>query len=595
MSHLKLLKQATNLKDVAAILGFKPKALAFILYSEKKAKTKYHTFEIKKRSGGTRVINAPSDDLKNLQSRLSDLLQNCLADINKERKISSALSHGFRREFSIITNADVHKNRRYVFNIDLVDFFGTINFGRVRGFFIKNNHFKLDEFVATILAQIACYDNGLPQGSPCSPVISNLIAHVLDIRLSKLALDTGCQYSRYADDLTFSTNKPEFPSEIARLIEGETNIWEPGNALMKVVQKAGFEINPAKTRMQFEQSRQDVTGLVVNKFVNTRVEYRRMARAMTHRLLKHGSFTRKKYSIGDNGEEVVEEVEGTIEHLNGVLSFINSPRIYRIHRFIENSPKKGDDKPKINSSEVLKEFPLGGNEKTYADFIFYRDFHAPSSPLIVCEGKTDNIYLKAALRQKLDKFPELAGKHEDGKIYLKIRFFRFSDTTARILNLTGGIGELCKILNWYKRMKSKIDAPQSDHPVILFTDNDSGAKGKGGIFNKMKSTFGVEADGKDKFYYLGGNLYVVPTPLGKGGADTAIEDFFSDDTKSTKIGKKSFNPSKHGFDSKKEYGKYVFAEQVVRKQQAKINFDGFEPVLERIQAVINAHAKKVAK
>ncbi|MFX7853813.1 reverse transcriptase domain-containing protein, partial [Acinetobacter baumannii] len=92
----------------------------------------------------------------------------------------------------------------------------TINFGRVRGFFLKDKNFALHEKVATVIAQIACHDNKLPQGSPCSPVISNLIGHMMDIMLVRLASATGCSYSRYADDLTFSSNKGKFSSRVAR-------------------------------------------------------------------------------------------------------------------------------------------------------------------------------------------------------------------------------------------------------------------------------------------------------------------------------------------------------------------------------------------
>ena len=114
-----------------------------------------------------------------------------------------------------MTNAYIHKRRRYVLNLDLEDFFPSFNFGRVRGFFIKDKHFALHERVETIIAQIACHDNELPQGSPCSPVISNLIAHLLDVRLARLAKAHKCTYSRYADDITFSTNRKEFPSDLA--------------------------------------------------------------------------------------------------------------------------------------------------------------------------------------------------------------------------------------------------------------------------------------------------------------------------------------------------------------------------------------------
>jgi RNA-directed DNA polymerase len=146
-----------------------------------------------------------------LQRRLSDLLQNCVEEINQAQNRKDQLAHGFKRGRSIITNATKHRKRRYVLNIDLQDFFGTINFGRVRGFFLKDRNFALHPDAATVLAQIACHQNSLPQGSPCSPVISNLIGHVLDIHLGKLAFHNGCTYSRYADDITFSTNKGPFP------------------------------------------------------------------------------------------------------------------------------------------------------------------------------------------------------------------------------------------------------------------------------------------------------------------------------------------------------------------------------------------------
>ena len=99
---------------VAALLQFKPKALAFILYG-KPPQTKYHSFNIAKRGGGLRLINAPSPELMLLQRRLSDLLQNCVEEINLARKLEDQMAHGFKRGLSIITNATKHRKRRYVF------------------------------------------------------------------------------------------------------------------------------------------------------------------------------------------------------------------------------------------------------------------------------------------------------------------------------------------------------------------------------------------------------------------------------------------------------------------------------------------------
>jgi retron-type reverse transcriptase len=157
---------------------------------------KYKTFTVPKKSGGVRTISAPCPELKLLQRRLSDGLQSCWDEINTDKKMTKPISHGFRKGASIFTNASIHRGRRFVFNVDIKDFFDTINFGRVYGFFIKNKDFALTESVAKVLAAIACHDGKLPQGSPCSPVISNLIGQILDIRLAQLAHKYECSYCR---------------------------------------------------------------------------------------------------------------------------------------------------------------------------------------------------------------------------------------------------------------------------------------------------------------------------------------------------------------------------------------------------------------
>ena len=270
VSRLSTLQSASSLRDLARLLGFKPAKLSYMLY-KLEPETKYQTFEIPKRNGGMRTIRAPTKPLKVAQQRLSKLLQDCLDEVNSSRKRKDRIAHGFKRKRSIVSNAKQHRHRRYVFNIDLLDFFPSINFGRVRGYFIHNNQFSLHEKVSTIIAQIACHDNALPQGSPCSPVISNLIAHVMDIHLVRLSSRVGCTYSRYADDLTFSTNKKDFPPEIATASNDEPHSWSPGAELQRLVVGSGFAINRAKTRMQYRTARQTVTGLIVNQKINVPV------------------------------------------------------------------------------------------------------------------------------------------------------------------------------------------------------------------------------------------------------------------------------------------------------------------------------------
>jgi RNA-directed DNA polymerase len=142
MPRLQDLKSANTLYDVAPLLKFKPAGLAYVLYGKTPA-ANYRSFALAKASDGSRLIQAPSDDLKLLQRNLSDLLQDCIAELNAANGWKDQIAHGFKRDRSIVTNACNHRDRRWVFNLDLSDFFGSINFGRVRGFFIKNRHFAL--------------------------------------------------------------------------------------------------------------------------------------------------------------------------------------------------------------------------------------------------------------------------------------------------------------------------------------------------------------------------------------------------------------------------------------------------------------------
>jgi RNA-directed DNA polymerase len=286
VSALSELRSAKSRYDIATLLGYKPSSLSFILHKIP-AEQKYTRFDIKKKGGGARRIDAPTPQLKGLQKRLGGLLYACILEIEEGAARENKLSHAFRKRYSIITNARVHKSRRYVLNLDLKDFFPSLRFGRVRGFFATNKHFRLPAPVAVILAQIACNEKALPQGSPCSPVLSELLTHFLDIRLVKFAAQNKCSYSRYADDLTFSTNRKEFPKALATPI-GEN--WAVGDELKSRIENAGFEINDGKTRMQVRNSRQTVTGLTVNQKVNVSHDYYKRARAMTHSFLATGVY-----------------------------------------------------------------------------------------------------------------------------------------------------------------------------------------------------------------------------------------------------------------------------------------------------------------
>jgi RNA-directed DNA polymerase len=579
MSQIQSLKSALSLRDVAGLLHFSAKGLAFILF-KKPVQTKYRSFEIPKRGGGTRQINAPSDDLMLLQRRLSDILQDCIEEINSAQNYKDQLSHGFKRRHSIITNATKHRKRRYVLNFDLQDFFGTINFGRVRGFFLKDRNFQLHPDAATVLAQIACHQNSLPQGSPCSPVISNLIAHVLDIHLGKLAFRTGCTYSRYADDITFSTNKPEFPSCIGRQVEGERPSWEIGDKVQEIVTSCGFAINPTKTRMQYRNSRQEVTGLIVNSKVNIRSEYRRKVRAMAHHLFKTGRFHIIETVPDASGTPVPTEKDGTLAQLHGMLGHIDA-----VDRYNARLASQAQGSNEVNARGI------GCKENLYRRFLMFKEFYVASAPVIVCEGKTDNVYVLNAIRNLANAYPSLAAVSPNMTVTMKARIFRYPETsTGHILRLKGGIGDLKKFVPDYISEMNLFRAPGGHSPVILLVDNDHAAKS---LYSLVQQITRVKPTGAEPFVHISGNLYLVATPLKQGKQESVIEDAFTEQTRNVVLGGKSFNRG-NSFDSAKHYGKHIFS-QYVEKNADKIDFAGFAELLARLAAVIDAHGKTRAQ
>lgn len=580
MSNLHELRKASSLNDVAKILNFRPKSLSYILYIKRKDSL-YNSFDIPKRNGGTREISAPCKELKKLQTRLSELLLSCLAELHLAReekagkKIVSSISHAFSKNKSIITNAACHRNRRYVFNADLENFFGEINFPRIRGFLIKNRDFQLHPHAATVLAQIACWNDSLPQGAPCSPVISNLVAHILDIRLAKLAKEHGCSYTRYADDLTFSTNKKNFPDAIA-FASGDNEIWAVGKEFSNIISHSGFRFNHSKTRMQLDRSRQEVTGLVVNKKVSCRVEYRRNVRAMVYELIKNGEYYRSIISKDGEGKITVSKEIGTMNQLNGMLNFVDMINVF--NRAKDDVQSVSPDHLKKNPKAVVE---LNSNEKIYKRFIFYKRFFATNSPTILCEGKTDYIYLQCAIRGLVDRYPNLGVLNKKKAVDYKVNFFRFSSITSRFFGLSGGSGQLRNFLEEYEKNFDSFKVNRFTSPVIILIDSDSGAREIFGYLNKLK----IVKDDKAPFYKIFKNLYIVATPLIVGLKNTMIENFLDKAVTDRVVNGKTFSWSNH-YEKDKSYNKNFLAEFIVKKEKSSIKFDGFIPLLDRINAVI---------
>lgn len=327
-----------TVEDLARELGYSYKELSRIVY--KNQSHRYKLFILKKKSGGERVIATPKKTLKSIQQKIASELvkvypghQSC---------------HGFCKERSIVTNAIPHKNKRFVFNIDLSDFFGSIHFGRVKNLFLCPP-FNLSHEVSTVIAHICCFNNALPQGAPTSPVISNMICLKLDAQLKHLARENRCTYTRYADDITFSFNCRErkLPTTIVNR-EKDESVYV-GEVLKSIISANGFNINQSKVRLQKYNQRQMVTGLVVNsKNVNVRRSFLNKTKSMIYAAKKFGLANAEleyvtKYhdkTLSDYHREKIKDSPGHFfkRVISGRLYFIKmvrgeEDRVYRNLRF----------------------------------------------------------------------------------------------------------------------------------------------------------------------------------------------------------------------------------------------------------------------
>jgi len=192
------LQIAHSVQDVAAALGLDPAKLFYVIQHSDDG-TYYRQFKIPKKKGGERLISAPKRGLGLAQTRLAELL--------KKKYRPKSFVKGYVEGESFLTNAKYHERQRWILNIDIEDFYPSITFARVRGLFMSR-YFGFNDRVATILARITTTPEGLPQGARTSPILANMIANNLDKKLVEIAARNRLKYSRYADDITFSSSVP---------------------------------------------------------------------------------------------------------------------------------------------------------------------------------------------------------------------------------------------------------------------------------------------------------------------------------------------------------------------------------------------------
>lgn len=367
-----------NVTSLAKAIGIDLASLKYLTFHRKVSQhSHYHSFEVDKKSGGKRKISAPKPKLKQLQLWI---LENILDKIILQEHV-----HGFVKQKSIVTNAMPHVGKDLLINIDLKDFFPTISYKRVKGLFAKLGY---SEQIATILA-LACtqantdevsmdgvkyfVQNGerfLPQGSPASPAISNIIVYKLDKRIYGLAQKLGFAYSRYADDLSFSSNK-----------ENEKNVAQLLYFVNKIIESEDFIIHPDKTHIMRAKSQQKVTGIVVNQKLNVEKQKLKKFRALLHNIEING-WQNQQWG---KAVHLINAIEGYINFVNMVnpvkaqqfknqLRVINQKHGSPVVNIISDTKAKVDESKNIylekgvDSDQIIEEKPPTNINNSQSDW-----------------------------------------------------------------------------------------------------------------------------------------------------------------------------------------------------------------------------------
>jgi hypothetical protein len=301
--------------DIAAWLNLKLSRLAWLVHyfsagrPENPEKSHYAYHWVAKSHGGWRLIEAPKQILKGIQRRI---LHEILDKIPPH-----PAAHGFRAGCSIVTNAQPHAGQVVVLKCDLQNFYPSVGFSRVTAIFRSLGYCReaaiwLARLTTTALPGNIQFPSGdpsavqpylrrhLPQGAPTSPVLANLSAYRLDVRLSGLAKSFGARYTRYADDLTFSGDE-----RFARSLK----VFIP--LVNQICRQERFRMHPGKRRVLRAHQQQRVTGVVINQGPNVaRQDFDRLKATLTN-CVRHGPASQNR----NQHENFAAHLLGRIAHV----------------------------------------------------------------------------------------------------------------------------------------------------------------------------------------------------------------------------------------------------------------------------------------
>jgi RNA-directed DNA polymerase len=264
-----------------------------------------------KRFPQSRQVYSPIPELRSVQSQLARFIGS--------RFTPHRIAHAYTCKRGIRTNAEQHVGAGSMVHIDLVNFFGSIDKISVSRQ-LSGVLDDLSEPEIGAIVELCCLGGALPQGSPASPIISNLVCYPLDESLEAVALSSGCVVTRYSDDIYFSAKASTLPPEIATsLCRENVERVELGGAVSQLIERHGFTVNFPKLKMQTRDGRMTVTGLVVNDRVAVPSEFRTTIRAVLHRWKEHGlEVARARSGFRGSADAFVSSLRGYIDYVGQI-------------------------------------------------------------------------------------------------------------------------------------------------------------------------------------------------------------------------------------------------------------------------------------
>jgi len=335
--------------ELAQITGLSSRLLYCL---SMKTSNYYKSKEVPKRNGNFRKISIPSYTLHIVQRWILINILNKILPSNRAMAFRRGKLFGHKQ------NAFYHMHTLYGLSIDLKDFFPSITANKVYTVF---SNIGYNNFAATILTNLCTLDGKLPQGSACSPALSNIVCISLDKRFIGLCEKRGIRFTRYADDMYFSCDDKALLLKIHPII-------------IKIINDEGFVINNNKTHFHTPSNKKTITGVTV---ATTNKED--IIDLKAPRVLKKKVRTEIFKSVLSGKYENIEHVVGEISYISFIEKENETPYLPRITKYIQNTATKIQYFPELvaayNNNRFFDNFePLDWKEISINDEDKYEYF-----------------------------------------------------------------------------------------------------------------------------------------------------------------------------------------------------------------------------